>query len=222
MWLPYEWTVDTIYEAGAGFYVLQRMDCIFHAPVKFKVSWETLFWHYWWILSVYACNLRRIRDIWDFDYQTAPQDDEDGDTGVLFCVWECEEPEYDVRSKPLHCHNVFYQDLCPSYSGNRGDCSCILYCFPVLRSTCLCICQSSELQRRERFDDIGGDAVGIKIHIDVMMARRKIGLTELAGKIDITPANLSILKNNKAKAVRFSTLEAICRGSIQLLLSAWV
>ena len=53
--------------------------------------------------------------------------------------------------------------------------------------------------------------MGIRINIDVMMARRKIGLTELAGKIDITPANLSILKNNKAKAVRFSTLEAICR-----------
>ena len=53
--------------------------------------------------------------------------------------------------------------------------------------------------------------MGIKINIDVMMARRKIGLTELAGRIDITPANLSILKNNKAKAVRFSTLEAICR-----------
>ncbi len=53
--------------------------------------------------------------------------------------------------------------------------------------------------------------MGIRIHIDVMMARRKIGLMELAGKIDITPANLSILKNNKAKAVRFSTLEAICR-----------
>ena len=45
----------------------------------------------------------------------------------------------------------------------------------------------------------------------IRMARRRIGLTELAGKIDITPANLSILKNNKAKAVRFSTLEAICR-----------
>ena len=53
--------------------------------------------------------------------------------------------------------------------------------------------------------------MGIRINIDVMMARRSIGLTELAGKIDITPANLSILKNNKAKAVRFSTLEAICR-----------
>lgn len=53
--------------------------------------------------------------------------------------------------------------------------------------------------------------MGIRINIDVMMARRKIGLTELAGKVDITPANLSILKNNKAKAVRFSTLEAICR-----------
>ena len=44
-----------------------------------------------------------------------------------------------------------------------------------------------------------------------MMAKRKIGLTELAGKVDITLANLSVLKNNKAKAVRFSTLEAICR-----------
>lgn len=53
--------------------------------------------------------------------------------------------------------------------------------------------------------------LGIRINIDVMMAKRKIGLTELAGKIDITPANLSILKNNKAKAVRFSTLDAICR-----------
>ncbi|MCI8796171.1 MAG: helix-turn-helix transcriptional regulator [Dorea sp.] len=53
--------------------------------------------------------------------------------------------------------------------------------------------------------------MGIKINIDVMMARRKIGLTELAGKIDITPANLSVLKNNRAKAIRFSTLEAICR-----------
>lgn len=44
-----------------------------------------------------------------------------------------------------------------------------------------------------------------------MMARRKIGLVELAERIEITPANLSILKNNKAKAIRFSTLEAICR-----------
>lgn len=53
--------------------------------------------------------------------------------------------------------------------------------------------------------------MGIRINLDVIMAQRKIGLVELAGKIDITPANLSILKNNKAKAVRFSTLEAICR-----------
>ena len=44
-----------------------------------------------------------------------------------------------------------------------------------------------------------------------MMARRKISLGELAEKIDITPANLSILKTGKAKAVRFSTLEAICK-----------
>lgn len=53
--------------------------------------------------------------------------------------------------------------------------------------------------------------MGIRITLDVMMAQRKIGLVELAGKVDITPANLSILKNNKAKAIRFSTLEAICR-----------
>lgn len=50
----------------------------------------------------------------------------------------------------------------------------------------------------------------IMIHLDVMMARRKIGAGELAEKIGITPANLSILKNQKAKAVRFSTLEALC------------
>jgi len=45
-----------------------------------------------------------------------------------------------------------------------------------------------------------------------MMAKRKIGLMELAEKIQITPANLSILKNNKAKAIRFSTLEDICKA----------
>ena len=50
------------------------------------------------------------------------------------------------------------------------------------------------------------------INLDVMMAKRKIGLIELSEKIDITPANLSILKNNKAKAIRFSTLEAICKA----------
>ena len=51
----------------------------------------------------------------------------------------------------------------------------------------------------------------IIVNLDVMMAKRKIGLMELAEKIEITPSNLSILKNNKAKAVRFSTLEQICR-----------
>ncbi len=50
----------------------------------------------------------------------------------------------------------------------------------------------------------------IIINLDVMMAKRKIGLSELAEKIDLTQANLSILKNNKAKAVRFSTLEKLC------------
>ncbi len=51
----------------------------------------------------------------------------------------------------------------------------------------------------------------IIINLDVMMAKRKIGLMELSEKIGITPANLSILKNNKAKAIRFSTLEEICK-----------
>ena len=51
----------------------------------------------------------------------------------------------------------------------------------------------------------------IIVNLDVMMAKRKIGLMELAEKMAITPANLSILKNNKAKAVRFSTLEQICK-----------
>ena len=52
----------------------------------------------------------------------------------------------------------------------------------------------------------------IIVNLDVMMAKRKISLGELAEKIDLTPANLSILKTGKAKAVRFSTLEAICKG----------
>ena len=51
----------------------------------------------------------------------------------------------------------------------------------------------------------------IVVNLDVMMAKRKISAGELAERVDITPANLSILKNNKAKAVRFSTLEAIYR-----------
>ena len=51
----------------------------------------------------------------------------------------------------------------------------------------------------------------IIVNLDIMMAKRKISLSELAEKIDITPANLSILKTGKAKAVRVSTLEAICK-----------
>lgn len=51
----------------------------------------------------------------------------------------------------------------------------------------------------------------IIINLDVMMAKRKMSVTELAQRIDITMANLSILKNNKAKAIRFTTLDAICK-----------
>lgn len=54
--------------------------------------------------------------------------------------------------------------------------------------------------------------MAIVINLDVMMAKRKVGLTELAGEVDITLANLSILKNNKAKAVRLTTLDAICKA----------
>ncbi len=53
--------------------------------------------------------------------------------------------------------------------------------------------------------------MAIVVNLDVMMAKRKIGLMELAEKMNITPANLSVLKNNKARAIRFSTLEEICR-----------
>jgi putative transcriptional regulator len=51
----------------------------------------------------------------------------------------------------------------------------------------------------------------IIVNLDVMMAKRKISLSELSEKVEITPANLSILKTGKAKAVRFSTLETLCR-----------
>ena len=54
--------------------------------------------------------------------------------------------------------------------------------------------------------------MAIKVNLDVLMAQKKKGLTELAKEVDITLANLSILKNNKAKAVRFSTLESICKA----------
>ncbi len=54
--------------------------------------------------------------------------------------------------------------------------------------------------------------MAIIVNLDVMMAKRKMSLGELSQKVDVTMANLSILKNNKAKAVRFSTLEAICKA----------
>ena len=54
--------------------------------------------------------------------------------------------------------------------------------------------------------------MAILINIDVMLAKRKMNVTELTEKVGITMANLSILKNGKARAIRFSTLEAICRA----------
>ena len=54
--------------------------------------------------------------------------------------------------------------------------------------------------------------MSIRIDLDVMLARRKMSMTELSNRVGITMANLSILKNDKAKAIRFSTLDAICRA----------
>ena len=54
--------------------------------------------------------------------------------------------------------------------------------------------------------------MAITVNLDVMLAKRKMSLTELSEKVDITMANLSILKTGKAKAVRFSTLDALCRA----------
>ena len=54
--------------------------------------------------------------------------------------------------------------------------------------------------------------MAITVNLDVMLAKRKMSLTELSEKVDITLANLSILKTGKAKAVRFSTLDALCRA----------
>lgn len=54
--------------------------------------------------------------------------------------------------------------------------------------------------------------MSIIINLDVMMAKRKMSLNELSGKVDLSLANLSVLKNNKARAVRFTTLEALCRA----------
>ena len=54
--------------------------------------------------------------------------------------------------------------------------------------------------------------MGIKVNLDICMARRKISAGDLSEIVGITPANLSVLKNNKAKAIRFSTLEALCEA----------
>lgn len=54
--------------------------------------------------------------------------------------------------------------------------------------------------------------MAININLSVIMAKRRIGLTELSDKVGISPANLSILKNNRARAIRFSTLDAICKA----------
>ena len=67
-------------------------------------------------------------------------------------------------------------------------------------------------KRRKRFNNLIIIIMSIIVNVDVMMAKRKMSSQELAEKIGITQANLSILKTGKAKAVRFSTLEAICKA----------
>ena len=69
----------------------------------------------------------------------------------------------------------------------------------------------SKMKTTIRFEK-GRAEIPIVVNIDVMMARRKMSAGELAERVGITPANLSILKNNKAKAIRFSTLEALCKA----------
>lgn len=66
-----------------------------------------------------------------------------------------------------------------------------------------CIVETNKNKRKD---------MSIVVNVDVMMAKRKMSLSELAEKIGITPANLSILKTGKAKAVRFTTLDSICRA----------
>nr|WP_275041867.1 helix-turn-helix transcriptional regulator [Nocardiopsis potens] len=58
----------------------------------------------------------------------------------------------------------------------------------------------------------GGDPMPITVDIDVMLAKRKMSVGELADRVGITPANLAVLKNGRAKAVRFTTLAALCRA----------
>ena len=73
------------------------------------------------------------------------------------------------------------------------------------------LCHRCEDEGRTGPNNLKTKLMPIIVNLDVMMAKRKISLGELAERIDLTPANLSILKTGKAKAVRFSTLEAICR-----------
>jgi putative transcriptional regulator len=65
------------------------------------------------------------------------------------------------------------------------------------------------IQRRNRLNSLGG-IMPIIVNLDVVLAKRKMSVGELAEKVGITISNISILKNGKAKAIRFSTLEAIC------------
>ena len=78
---------------------------------------------------------------------------------------------------------------------------------------CICLHRNIQIRpqpaERKRFNSL---AMAIIVNLDVMMAKRKISLNDLAEKVEITPVNLSILKTGKAKAIRFSTLDAICKA----------
>lgn len=105
-------------------------------------------------------------------------------------------PAAEERSPAVHLHSLVHSGVADGGPAFPGD---------------VCpVPPGGGAERGPGPDHLRGRSMKIVVNLDVMMARRKMSLGELAQKVDITMANLSILKNNKARAIRFSTLEAIC------------
>ena len=105
-------------------------------------------------------------------------------------------PAAEERSPAVHLHSLVHSGVADGGLAFPGD---------------VCpVPPGGGAERGPGPDHLRGRSMKIVVNLDVMMARRKMSLGELAQKVDITMANLSILKNNKARAIRFSTLEAIC------------
>ena len=147
-----------------------------------------------------------------YDCRAAPQDDEDSNRRGVFCTGQCKEPAGYGEPKPCNRGGVYHEALSGADACYGGDCPCIFYCDAVQPGTGECVCRGDPVQGRNGSDDIGGGVMAIVVNLDVVMAKKKTGVTELAKEIDIKMANLSILKNNKAKAVRFTTLDALCKA----------